>query len=301
MKSKDESMGNVVAIGGFGSLHHGHRKLIETAKKIAGEMNATLCIYTFDDALIRHKGSKALMSMAKRMELFEEMGAEKIIVQKFDDTFKNLSPEEFVREILVKKLSCVCAVTGENFRFGKNAMGNSDTLKELCEKNSIKCEILPLEKTAEGDVISTSLLCKLAEQGRVKEIYELCGNFFTFSGVVVHGRAEGRKIGFPTINMELGKEVVLPGCGVYASMVELDGKTYPGITNIGNAPTYGETRELAETHIIGVNRDMYGRFTEIKLVEKIRDIKRFSSPEELIAQLEKDSKKATQICKQYIK
>lgn len=282
----------VVAIGGFASLHMGHQELISLTVKLACEKKLKSCVFTFDKGLENHKGNERLMTTARRTQFIKSLGVDYVFIQHFNDEFKAKTAEEFVREVLKNKLCAAHVVVGENFRFGKNAEGDSRLLKSLCGKYNIECSIIPLVKDKYGEVISTSNILKLARLGEVEKIKQLCGSPFSFSGTVVHGRHDGRKIGFPTVNVRLRKGSVLPAKGVYVSSTEIDGKEYPSITNIGNAPTFGWEEEITETHIIGVSMDLYGRTMKISLYKKIRDIIEFSSVDELVNQLRKDTKTA---------
>ena len=289
---------SVVVIGGFNAVHKGHAKLIGRAAEIAKLKNLKTVVFTFDENLGLHKKSLSFLSEKKRKELLLSLGADEIYVQKFNKSFMALSPEGFVSEILVKKLAAAAVVVGENFHFGKNASGDAKKLRSLCAEYGLDCHILDLEKTDGGVIISSSLIKNLAAQGRVDEVYKYCGRPLTISGVVIHGREEGRQIGFPTVNFLLPENVVVPGRGVYCSQVTLDNKTYPAITNIGSAPTFDSSEELAETHIIGFEKDLYGKTIEVSLIKKLRDIEKFDSKEKLINQLEKDKEISVLINKQ---
>ena len=281
-------MKTVVAVGGFVSLHPGHMKLLEKTIALAEKYNAQSCVLTFDNALGTHKGTVSFMSMEERKTIMKKMGISEVIVQSFDEKFKGLSPEEFVSEILIKKLNCICVVVGENFRFGKNASGNVETLRALCSQNGIECEIQPMKKDEEGNVISTTYLVNIARSGDIEKFSRLLGRPVTVQGMVIHGRHDGRKMGFPTVNVKAGKDDFVPQKGVYISSTEVDGIRYPSVTNIGNAPTFDSEDELTETHIIGVDKDMYGENVMITLYKKIRDITKFDSVESLKKQLECD-------------
>ncbi len=288
----------VVVIGGFNAVHKGHAKLIGRAAEIAKLKNLKTVVFTFDENLELHKKSLSFLSEKRRKELLLGLGADEIYVQKFNKSFMSLSPEDFVNEILIKKLAAAAVVVGENFRFGKNASGDAKKLRSLCNEYGVECHISDLEKTDGGAVISSSLIKRLAEQGRVDEVYKYCGRLLTISGVVIHGREEGRQIGFPTVNFLLQENSIVPGRGVYCSQVTLDGKTYPAITNIGNAPTFDSSEELAETHIIGSDKDLYGKTIEVSLIKKLRATEKFDSKEKLINQLEKDKEISVLINKQ---
>ncbi len=281
-------MKTVVAVGGFASLHKGHIELLEKTVNLAKKHNAESCVLTFDLALDKHKGNVNFMNIEQRINLIKKTGILKVVVQDFDEKFKELSPEEFFLEKLVKQLDCVCVVVGENFRFGRDASGNTETLKKLCEKNCIECEIHPLKRDEEDNVISTTFLTQIAKSGDMERFCKLLGRPLVIQGEVIHGRHEGTKIGFPTVNINVHPGEVTPGRGVYISETEIEGEMYPSVTNIGNAPTFDSLEELAETHIIGINKDLYGKCIKVNVYKKIRDITKFDSVEELKNQLKSD-------------
>lgn len=281
-------MKTVVAVGGFASLHKGHMDLLEKTVELAQMYIAESCVLTFNSALDRHKGAVDFMSIEQRIALMEKTGISRVNVQSFDEKFKSLSPEEFVSEILIKQFECIGVVVGENFRFGKNASGDTETLKKLCAQNGIECFVLPLRKDEEGKTISTTRIVELAKNGDAEKVAELLGRPLTIEGEVIHGRHDGTKIGFPTVNIKTVQGAVTPGKGVYISETEVDGKMHPSVTNIGNAPTFDSADELTETHIIGIDKNLYGKCVKINVYKKIRDITKFSSVEELKNQLESD-------------
>lgn len=279
---------SVIAIGSFASFHPGHIELLERTVDLAKKYLSKSCVLTFDNALDAHKGTKLFMDKKQKNMFFERIGIDEVCTEKFDDSLKNMSPEEFVTQILKEKFNAVCVVVGENFHFGKNALGDTESLKRLCAAENIDCEVMPLKKDIEGNVISTSYLIRLASEGKVEMFAEILGRPLKICGNVIHGRHDGTKIGFPTVNVKVEKSAILPGRGVYASLTRVGNEEYRSVTNIGNAPTFGSDEELTETYIMGLNRDLYGQNIEIKIYKKIRNISKFTSIEELKNQINKD-------------
>ena len=281
-----------VTIGEFSSLHAGHIKLLKETVKLSKMYGMRSCVLTFDKKLSAYKNNREFMPDRKREKLFETLGIDYLFIKEFDDEFKNMSSEEFVSVFLKETLYCRGVCVGENFHFGKDASGLVQNLKMLCRDNDMVCKIIPMEKDKNGEVLSSTFLRSLAEEGRVEEVLKYCISPVSVYGKVVPGRHEGRDLGFPTINIHHGENSLVIGKGVYISYVELERKKYPAITNIGNAPTYNENTELAETHIIGLSKDLYGEFIEVFLLKKIRDLEKFSSKEELIKRLSLDKELA---------
>ena len=285
-------MKKVVTIGGFASLHNGHRELIGKSVEMAREKGLKCCVFTFDTGLDSHKGTATFMTAEQKEEALVKMGVDEVVVQQFDEAFRGISPESFVKDVLAARMNAGCVVVGENFRFGKNASGTAQTLKTLCEKAGMECVIQPLKKDDTGNVISTSYIEELAKAGDTERLKKALGRPLKLKGKVIHGRHDGTKIGFPTVNVKVSENAVVPAKGVYISETSVDGKSYVSITNIGNAPTFESHDELTETHIIGVSENLYGRVVEISLHKKLRNITKFGSVEELKKQLESDTAEA---------
>lgn len=286
MKNERENFKTVVVAGGFATIHNGHKKLFDKANALKN--NLKLCVFTFDDSLEKFKSGKVFWGIEKRTLVLKDLGADEVFMQSFDENFKNLTPRDFVTEVLMEKLNAGAVVVGENFRFGKNAKGNAEELKNICGEYGIDVYIVELEKTDDGKIISTSLLRELASSGNVENIFSLSGRLFEIGGKVISGRGKGHSLGAPTANIELKSGTVLPALGVYASVVKIDARIYGAVTNIGNAPTFEVDKVLAETHLIDFDGDLYGKEVTVYLLKKLRDIVKFKTPEELINQIEID-------------
>ncbi len=288
MINEREKIKTVVVAGGFATIHNGHKKLFDKANLLKKEKNLKLCVFTFDDSLEKFKSSQVFWGISKRTLVLKQLGADIIHTQSFDEKFKNLSPVEFVTEILVEKLNAGAVIVGENFRFGKNAVGTAEELKKICGEYGIDVYIVDLEKTSDGTVISTSLLREKISKGDVEGIYDLCGRPFEIKGTVTGGRGKGHSLGSPTANIEFENGTVLPAFGVYVSAVKVNGNIHGAVTNIGNAPTFEVDKVLAETHLIDFDGDLYDKEVTVYLLKKMRDIIKFENPEELIKQIEID-------------
>lgn len=270
-----------VAMGVFDGVHLGHRAVINQAV-LCREAGLTPAVFTFKNQTVRKKGEKIdeVLSDGLKAQRFEKLGTEIVISPDFCE-IKDLSPEEFAREILVKRLNVGAVCCGSDFRFGKNAEGDCETLKKLGEKLGFEVKICePVE--LEGGVVSSTAIRSLVKEGEIAKANRMLGEEFAMELEVVHGAELGRTWNFPTINQIIPKRQVIPKFGVYCSGVEIDGKTYKGVTNIGVKPTVNvKTEPLAETFIMNYYGDLYGRKLKLSLYEFIREEKKFDSLDEL--------------------
>ena len=280
-----------VALGFFDGVHIGHMSLINKIKELETE-GLKSCVYTFDKhpSEIFGKGVAFICSFEDKIRLLEKTGVNSVYVQETDAHFLSLSPEEFVKNVLIEKLNAMHVVAGENFTFGKNKSGSADVLKKLCAENGIKCTIMPC-KTIGKTIVSSSEIRKMIADGNIRSANEFLGRKYGYCGIVKPGTQIGIKLGFPTANITPDERNVMPPNGVYASLAEVDGKTYKAITNIGIAPTFDKTKKLIETNILDFDSDIYNKEICIFLTDMIRPEKKFASADELAKQIEKDIEK----------
>ena len=202
-----------------------------------------------------------------------------------------LSDEDFVKEILVKRLNAAFACCGRNFRFGKNAGGTPERLAEIGEKYGITVKIAE-DVCLDGELISSTHIRELIRKGEIEAANRLLGYELMFNLPVVHGNELGRTIDFPTINQVIPETNIIPRFGAYKSYVQVHGKNYRGITNIGVRPTVGENEKVVmETHIVGFSGDLYGEKIAVSLVKFLREERKFADLNELKKQLKEDLKK----------
>ncbi len=277
-----------VALGFFDGLHLGHASLIEKACSLSDE-NIKSLVYTFDKhpSVFFGKQIPAITSFEKKISLIQEYNIDYIYVENITEEFLGLSPESFVSEILKKKLNARYVISGENYTFGENKSGNSSLLKTLCEKYDIEYILMPF-KMYDDKIISSSSIRELILKGNISDANKMLGRPFSVSGEVVCCRMVGRSIGFPTANIYPNLSELLPFAGVYATNTILEGKCFPSITNVGNAPTFNEENVLIETHLLDFDRDIYSKNITIEFLSFLRNQQKFSSPSELSEQLKKD-------------
>lgn len=274
-----EQFNTAVALGFFDGLHLGHRKVLRQVIEQKQNGLVPLC-FTFAQSpksILRGTSESALVSEFDKLKILDIIGIEHTICADFR-AIMNMSAEEFVSEILVKRLRAKFAACGFNYRFGKNGEGDSETLKQLCKEHNIEAVVVPPEISG-GEVVSSTLIRGLIGDGNVRRANELLGSKFGFCSTIEHGKRLGRQLGTPTINQPLSAGLVVPRFGVYASAVTLEnGDVYCGVTNIGVKPTVGKFAPLCETWMPDYSGgEIYGETADIRLLEFVRDEKKFDN------------------------
>lgn len=276
-----------VALGFFDGLHLGHRKLLECAIDSAKRLNIPSAVFTFRaDSSLPKLSDAPLYSDAEKAELIAEFGIDELIVADFAD-LRDVSPNEFIRRVLIEELGAGVAISGKDFRFGKSAAGSTALLSEEMKKAG-KEYVEIADVSLFSSKVSTTAIKKCLSEGRVGEACAMLGSPYFIRSSVTHGRGVGKTLGFPTINTDIGGRVTFLRSGVYKTEVEIDGARYPALTNVGSCPTFGEYPLHLETFLIDFSGDLYGRTVKIYLISFIRDERKFSSPEELVCQIERD-------------
>lgn len=285
----------VAATGFFDGVHIGHRAVIEKACAIAREKGGRCLVVTFwphPRTVLRKKPNdlRLITSLEEKRRICLSIGADDMVVLPFSPEFARLSAEEFFREYLAERLNVDCLVLGYDHRIGSDGISDPQKMDETLRS----CGILPVRMNdsvqKSGITVSSSLIRTTLLKGDVVSAAKYLGYHYHLGGTVVHGNMIGRTIGFPTANMEPSEPMkLIPASGVYAVAATVDGVKYPGVCNIGVRPTIADGRGMTiETHIIGFDRDIYGKEIGIEFVERIRDEVKFSGLEELKTQLTKD-------------
>lgn len=279
-----------VTLGKFDGLHRGHRKLLEHvfAWRERGLKTAVFTFATPPVELTRGKPQTMITTNRERMENLKSAGIDYLVEFPFDEATAATEPETFVREVLVGKMRARAIVTGTDFHFGCHRKGDVALLTALAPRYGFtQCTV---EKAYDGGrVISSTYVREMLAEGNIRKANELLGYEYSISGRVVHGNHLGTALGFPTVNIIPPAGKHLPRFGVYVSRVEISGKSYGGITNIGRKPTIrGEYPAGVETYIYGVNEDLYGREIRVRLLDFQRPERKFETVEQLKAQVQAD-------------
>jgi riboflavin kinase / FMN adenylyltransferase len=291
----------VLALGNFDGLHRGHMKIIERVRRVANERGAAAVAMTFDPhppRVVRpDKAPPLLMTKTQRLEALERAGVDGVAVVRFTPELSRWDPETFVRTVLVEWLHVAEVWVGANFLFGHDRAGNFSSLRALGSRYGFRAEKIDPVRYKDF-VVSSTRIRRLISEGRVDEAGALLGHPYTIDGTVVEGSHRGKSLGFPTANLATGNELIPPH-GVYATTVRLDGVIYPSITNVGTRPTFDdEPTTVIETHLLDVERDLYGRTLRLGFVQRLRDERRFESVDLLKAQVSADVQKARTLFEQ---
>ena len=282
---------SAIAIGNFDGFHLGHQRVIKKGKQIAKKNNLKFGLVVFHPLPVMFFNKKLknyrIDSFQQKIASSKKQGIDFLIVKKFEKKFSNIKAEDFIEKILYKKLKTRLVFISKNFRFGKNRTGNIKLLikKEKFFKYKTKT-IAPLNK--KGLTISSTLIRKNIAKGKINYASKLLGRFWTIEGVVKRGEKRGRKIGFPTCNLDL-QNYIVPKLGIYSSKVIVGKKIKKrGIVNIGYRPTFGKNRLILEVHIFDFKKNLYDKRIKIMLIKFIRKEKKFKSIAQLKKQIKKD-------------
>lgn len=293
-------MTSVVTIGNFDGVHLGHRALIARTTRAATRRGARAIAVTFDPhpaAVLRPDAvPAALQTLEERTALLRASGCDEVVVVPFDALLASWTPEEFVDRLLVERLTAELVVVGENFRFGRGAIGDVALLAVLGEQRGFSVEAVGLVDIGDGPVSSSALRSQLAA-GDVAAVARGLGRRFSLTGEVVHGEGRGRTIGIPTANVAVVPESALPADGVYACWASFGGgDRLPAVVNVGWRPTFDGTARTVEAHLLveGV-LDLYGRSLTLEFTARIRGEQRFDGPEGLVTRIHADIAEAREL------
>lgn len=281
----------VLALGYFDSVHKGHQKVIETAKKYAENHGAKTIVYTFRGNLksvLGNGNEKVVYTDREREKIYFELGADGADFAPLDAQFLSTEKKEFL-DLINKKYNVIAYACGSDYRFGKSGNGTTDYLIEYAKEKGqevIVCDIL----TDGGEKISSTLIKKLLSEGEVDRANKLLGRAYSVSGVVVRDRQIGKTLGFPTLNVKLDSQKERLLDGVYSGFSVVDGIKYLAIINYGARPTFNLNEKLVEAHLIGFNGNLYGEEVVVHFNEFIRGVKKFDSEKQLIEQITQDLK-----------
>lgn len=290
---KNKYSATVIALGTFDGLHLGHTDVINTAKDYAERNGLKLAVFTFSNhplALIRPDLVPVrIISAEEKIKLLESFGVDYLINIPFTEDFAALSPDEFLERLAYFNYRCL--VVGENFTYGFLGSGKTETLERSGRKNGFDVIVRPLVKM-NGNVVSSTGIRNLIQAGHIEYANRMLGRAYSITCKIVHGEQRGRKLGFPTANIELlHGEMAVPAPGVYAVTASIEGSIYEGMGNIGNNPTFNDVEHARlEVNLFNCSGDLYGKTMSVQFRKYIRAEKKFSGVEELCRQIEEDKK-----------
>lgn len=283
----------VVTIGTFDGVHIGHRKIISRLKELATASDAETVILTFfpHPRMILHpedENIKLITTIAEKATLMEQLGVDHLIITPFSRDFSNQSAEEYIRDVLVKKIGTKTIVIGYDHRFGKDRKGGLEDLLRLAPEYGFEVLEIPEQDINDVAISSTRIRTALLD-GEIDIANECLGYPFFITGKVIRGDQLGRQLGYPTANLMLEEKYkLIPSDGIYAVRVNVEGKDYNGMAYIGHRPTVnGMTRNI-EVNIFDFNREIYNKQLRMEFLHFVREDIHFASLDELVVQLGKD-------------
>ena len=283
---------NCISIGNFDGMHKGHIELVKETVRIAKENNLVPTILTFNqmpEEYFKANDFFRLMEMSDKYKVFEGLGVEQVIVIPFDKSFSEINENIFIKEILIEKLSLKYLIVGKDFKFGYKRMGNIELLQKYSELGGYNLLSLDLVKIS-SDKISSRDIRILIKNGKIKEANQLLAVPFSLSGKVIHGEKRGRRLGYPTANIEIYKSY--PINGIFLVNILFEDKKLFGLASWGNKPTFSGIDHVLEVNILDFESDIYGKQLKVIFIDKIRDQIKFDNQDELIEQMNKDKKTA---------
>lgn len=286
----------VITLGNFDGVHLGHQKIFERLNEEALKIHGEAVVITFEphpqQVLSPKRCPPLLTPFRKKMILIQNSGIETVLCIEFSLAFAEMSPLEFVRNVLVEKVNAKKIIVGYNYHFGKGKAGDINTLKNICKSFNIEVEVMePL--TIDHTIVSSSKIRELIREGEVEGASKLLGRDYLIIGRVIVGSKRGHTLGFPTANLEISDELY-PKTGVYAVEVVWNRQVFNGLADIGLNPTFVTTQEgkkesfSLEVYILDFNQNIYGDELQVNFKARIRDEIRFNSSSDLIHQIQRD-------------
>jgi riboflavin kinase/FMN adenylyltransferase len=281
-----------LTIGNFDGVHLGHRQLLQKIKSDCEARQLLFVVVTFiphpQKILQPDKERFLINSYDQRRHLLKELGVDILVEMKFTRDFSTLKAQDFLSRYLLAYPNLKNFYLGYDFAFGANKEGGYDLVNSICLPRGITVEIQPkFEK--DNEIVSSSLIRDRILSGNVHQVAPLLERPFHLEGVVVKGEGRGKKIGFPTANIQVSQDLIVPQKGVYVTRTIYKGMTYQSITNIGNNPTFKDTDQIhIETNLFDFSDDIYGEVLDIQFLYKLRDEKKFPTVNDLIYQIKTD-------------
>ena len=286
------SQNTVLAIGNFDGIHLGHQKILQSLAQESKKLELPSLVLTFSPhpgKILSRSPIRMIQTFEQRLEQVEKFAVQTVIVIPFEKDFANLTSQEFIQKIVLDKLRAQEVIVGENFRFGKNREGDLSSLRCLAASLNFKVQSIS-SYAKEGQIISSSLIRNLLQNGEIEKANSLLGRTFEITGEVIRGKSMGKHLGFPTANIKTDNEIIPQG--VFITTVFFDGQNFPSLTNVGKCPTFNQEESNIESYIINFDANLYGKKIKILFESKIRDEIQFDFPEDLSRQIERDLTKA---------
>lgn len=282
----------VLALGNFDGVHLGHRRLLDCGREKAHQLGAKLGVLLFEPhplkLLFPERVVGFLTTQEERLKKFAEIGVDIVYLLPFSREMADTTPQEFIEKILLR-MGVAHIIVGFNYSFGAQGKGTPEQLQEYGQEYGFGVSVLQAQ-TIDGQVISSTAVRKALLQGDVAQAKKMLGGAPSLSGKVIRGERRGRDLGYPTANLDVSPDVLIPKRGVYAVWTELEGKRLQGMMNIGMKPTFhAEFQLTTEVHFFQFHGDLYEKNLTVYMESRIRDEQKFSGVEELKDQLQRDA------------
>jgi len=291
---KADFPGITIALGTFDGIHIGHQKIISRAVDLAKQINGTSVVFTFSNhplsIVALQRCPLQLVTQDYKAELIQEMGVDVLLTIPFTTQFFQISATQFIN-LIMENLNPRHIVVGPNYFFGYKRSGTPEFLQQAGAQHGFNVEIHPAVYVNDT-MVSSTLIRQMIASGNINQATQLLGRPVKISGIVINGAKRGRELGYPTINLALANQLILPADGVYAVSITIGNIEYKGVANIGNNPTFNEIDRRLEVHILDYSGDLYGQSVTVSFLKHIRGQITFSSPAELKLQICHDIKVA---------
>jgi riboflavin kinase / FMN adenylyltransferase len=290
--------GNVVTIGNFDGVHVGHREIIERVRARAREFDAPSTVVAFEPTFREFTNAATaparLTSWREKYVALANLGVERFVTLRFDEAMRELTPENFVDEVLVKGLATRHLIVGHDFRFGHAAQGSVQDLQAIGGRHGFQVEVCA-PVSVDGVRASSTVVRERLGTGDFPGAARILGRAYAMSGRVIHGRKLGRSLGFPTANIPIKRR--RPAVwGIHAvRLFGTDGPALPGVASLGTRPTIAGVEPLLEVHVFDFDGELYGRYVQVEFVKKLRDEAAFPSLDSMVAQMRRDALQAREI------
>jgi riboflavin kinase / FMN adenylyltransferase len=285
-----EARPSVVALGTFDGVHLGHRSILGTAMARARAVGLDAVACTFDrhpmEIVHPDRAPVPITTVDERLALIGETGVDAVVVLGFTRELAGIEPETFVKDVLLDRLRAQEIVVGYNHRFGRAARGDARLLEDLAERFGFRAHVVP-PTTVDGVAVSSTEIRSALHRGDVRSAARGLGRPYSIEGEVTSGAGRGRTLGFPTANIAPDRPPLVAR-GVYRGRVSIQGGPHEAVVNVGVRPTFGETSLAVEAHLLDFTGDLYGRRVRLEFLTRLRDEMRFSSIEDLKAQVARD-------------
>ena len=291
--------GGAVSVGNFDGVHLGHARIIHRLIQSARAHGGPAVAFTFDPhpavVLRPDRVPPTLTTTERKADLLGRLGVDAVVAYPTNREFLEFSARDFFDRILVNALGARAVVEGPNFFFGRDRRGNVDVLKQFCVEASIDFEVVePYD--LDGRIISSSRTRRCLAEGRVEEVAAMLTEPYRVHGMVVHGAGRGASLGFPTANVDM-VPTLLPREGIYAGRGYVEGQPVPAAISLGPNPTFNEGKLKLEVFLLDFEGDLYGQLVEVDFLARLRDVMRYHSVDELLAQMHRDVEATRQIVK----